>query len=122
MAVLMHGDAAFAGQGIVYESMGLMNLPNYSTGGSLHVVVNNQIGFTTDARVGRSTPYCTDIALAYEAPVFHVNADDVEAAVHVFKLAAEYRTKFKKDVVIDLIGYRRHGHNEVDNPRFTQVP
>jgi len=77
--------------------------------------------FTTDARNGRSTPYCTDLALGFEAPVFHVNADDVESVVYVFKLAAEYRAKFKKDVVIDLIGYRRHGHNEVDNPRFTQV-
>jgi 2-oxoglutarate dehydrogenase E1 component len=122
MGLLMHGDAAFAGQGVVYESMGLANLPHYGTGGTIHVVVNNQIGFTTDARAGRSTPYCTDLALAYEAPVFHVNADDVEAVVAVFRLAAEYRKEFKKDVVIDLIGYRRNGHNEGDNADFTQVP
>ena len=119
-SMLLHGDAAFAGQGVVYESLGLTNLPHYTTGGVLHIVVNNQIGFTTDPRFARSTPYCTDVALSLEAPIFHVNADDVEAAVFVSELATEYRARFKKDVVLDLVCYRRHGHNEVDQPAFTQ--
>ncbi|KAI8891013.1 oxoglutarate dehydrogenase, E1 component [Backusella circina FSU 941] len=120
MAILLHGDAAFAGQGIVYETMGFHDLPSYSTGGTIHVVVNNQIGFTTDPRYGRSTPYCTDIAKSINAPVFHVNGDDVEAVTYVMQLAADWRQTFHKDVVIDLVCYRKHGHNETDQPMFTQ--
>ncbi|KAG5463447.1 MAG: thiamine diphosphate-binding protein, partial [Olpidium bornovanus] len=120
MAILMHGDAAFAGQGVVYETFGLADLPSYTTGGTIHIVVNNQIGFTTDPRFARSTPYCTDIAKVTNAPVFHVNGDDVEAVTFVCQLAADYRQTFKKDAVIDIVCYRRHGHNEVDQPSFTQ--
>ncbi|UZJ53436.1 hypothetical protein CBS101457_002756 [Exobasidium rhododendri] len=120
MALLMHGDAAFAGQGVVYETMGMYNLPNYATGGTIHIVVNNQIGFTTDPRFARSTPYPSDIAKSIDAPIFHVNGDDVEAVTFVCQLAADWRAKYKKDVVIDLVCYRRHGHNETDQPSFTQ--
>ena len=120
MAILMHGDAAFAGQGVVYETMGFHDLPAYSTGGTIHIVVNNQIGFTTDPRFGRSTSYCTDIAKAINAPVFHVNGDDAEAVTYVMQLAADWRQTFHKDVVIDLVCYRKHGHNETDQPSFTQ--
>lgn len=120
MGVLLHGDAAFAGQGIVYETMGFMALPAYSTGGTIHIVVNNQIGFTTDPRFARSTPYCTDIAKAIDAPIFHVNGDDVEAVNFICQLAADWRAEFKKDVVIDIVCYRKQGHNETDQPFFTQ--
>jgi 2-oxoglutarate dehydrogenase E1 component len=120
MGVLLHGDAALAAQGVVYECFGLHALPAYSTGGTIHLVVNNQIGFTTDPRFARSTPYCTDIAKAIDAPVFHVNADDVEAVNFVCQLAADWRAEFRSDVVIDLICYRKHGHNETDQPSFTQ--
>lgn len=120
MALLMHGDAAFAGQGVVYETMGMYNLPNYATGGTIHIVVNNQIGFTTDPRFARSTPYPSDIAKSIDAPIFHVNGDDVEAVNFVCQMAADWRAVFKKDVVIDLVCYRRHGHNETDQPSFTQ--
>jgi 2-oxoglutarate dehydrogenase E1 component len=120
MGVLLHGDAAFAGQGIVYETMGFHSLPSYHTGGTIHIVVNNQIGFTTDPRFSRSTPYCSDIAKAIDAPVFHVNADDVEAMNFVCQLAADFRAEFKKDVVIDMVCYRKQGHNETDQPFFTQ--
>jgi 2-oxoglutarate dehydrogenase E1 component len=120
MALLMHGDAAFAGQGVVYETLGMSSLPNYRTGGTVHVIVNNQVGFTTDPRFARSSPYCSDLAKSISAPIFHVNADDVEAVVHVSKLAADWRREFKTDVVIDLVGYRRYGHNEIDQPAFTQ--
>ncbi|DAA75641.1 TPA_exp: Uncharacterized protein A8136_1363 [Trichophyton benhamiae CBS 112371] len=120
MGVLLHGDAAFAAQGIVYETMGFHSLPAYSTGGTIHIVVNNQIGFTTDPRFARSTPYCSDIAKAIDAPVFHVNGDDVEALNHVCQLAADWRAQFKSDVVIDIVCYRKQGHNETDQPAFTQ--
>ncbi|KAI8096651.1 oxoglutarate dehydrogenase, E1 component [Halteromyces radiatus] len=120
MAVLMHGDAAFAGQGVVYETMGFYDLPAYSTGGTIHIIVNNQIGFTTDPISGRSTPYCTDIAKSIDAPIFHVNGNDVEAVTYVMQLASEWRQTFNKDVVIDLVCYRKHGHNETDQPSFTQ--
>jgi 2-oxoglutarate dehydrogenase E1 component len=120
MGILLHGDAAFAGQGIVYETMGFHALPSYHTGGTIHIIVNNQIGFTTDPRFSRSTPYCSDIAKAIDAPVFHVNGDDVEALNFVCQLAADYRAEFKKDVVIDMVCYRKSGHNETDQPFFTQ--
>lgn len=120
MSVLLHGDAAFAAQGIVYECLGFHSLPAFSTGGTIHLVVNNQIGFTTDPRFARSTAYCTDIAKAIDAPVFHVNADDVEAVNFVCQLAADWRAEFQHDVVIDLNCYRKHGHNETDQPSFTQ--
>jgi 2-oxoglutarate dehydrogenase E1 component len=118
--LLIHGDAAFAGQGVVYETMGLSELPSYSTEGTVHVIVNNQIGFTTDPRFSRSTPYCSDLAKTIAAPIIHVNGDDVEAVVHSFLLAADWRAAFKTDVVVDLVCYRKHGHNEVDQPSFTQ--
>lgn len=120
MGVLLHGDAAFAAQGIVYETMGFYALPAYSTGGTIHIVVNNQIGFTTDPRFARSTPYCSDIAKAIDAPVFHVNGDDVEAVNFVCQLAADWRAEFKKDCVVDIVCYRKQGHNETDQPSFTQ--
>ncbi|KAM5532119.1 hypothetical protein V8D89_014212 [Ganoderma adspersum] len=120
MGVLLHGDAAFSGQGVVYETMGFHNLPNYGTGGTIHLIVNNQIGFTTDPRFSRSTPYPSDIAKAIDAPIFHVNGDNVEAVNFVCQLAADWRAKWKKDVVIDIVCYRRHGHNETDQPSFTQ--
>ncbi|KAF7618975.1 hypothetical protein AFLA_000618 [Aspergillus flavus NRRL3357] len=120
MGVLLHGDAAFAGQGVVYETMGFHSLPAYSTGGTIHIIVNNQIGFTTDPRYSRSTPYCSDIAKSIDAPVFHVNGDDVEAVNYVCQVAADWRAEFKSDVVIDIVCYRKQGHNETDQPSFTQ--
>lgn len=120
MAVLLHGDASFAAQGVVYETLGFAELPAYSIGGTIHIIVNNQIGFTTDPRFSRSTPYCSDVAKTVSAPIIHVNGDDVEAVVFAMKLASEWRAKWKKDVVIDLVCYRRHGHNEIDQPAFTQ--
>lgn len=120
MAVLLHGDAALAAQGVVYECLGFRSLPAFSTGGTIHLVVNNQIGFTTDPRFARSTPYCTDIAKANDAPVFHVNADDVEAVNFVSQLASDWRAEFKQDVIVDLVCYRKYGHNETDQPSFTQ--
>ncbi|ESX02835.1 hypothetical protein KL918_002392 [Ogataea parapolymorpha] len=120
LAVLLHGDAAFAGQGVVYETMGFTALPAYATGGTVHVIVNNQIGFTTDPRFARSTPYPSDIAKSINAPIFHVNADDVESVVYMFNLAAEWRAAFNSDVILDVVGYRKHGHNETDQPSFTQ--
>ena len=119
MSVLLHGDAAFAGQGVVAECFGLSGLKGHRTGGTMHLVVNNQIGFTTAPHFSRSSPYPTDIALMVEAPIFHVNGDDPEAVVHAARVATEFRQKFHKDVVIDIICYRRFGHNEGDEPMFT---
>jgi 2-oxoglutarate dehydrogenase E1 component len=120
LPLLIHGDAAFAGQGVVAECFGLSGLKGHRTGGSVHFVINNQIGFTTNPRYSRSSPYCTDVAKMVEAPIFHVNGDYPDAVVHVAKIAIEFRQKFQKPVVIDMICYRRHGHNESDEPAFTQ--
>ncbi|XP_049866076.1 2-oxoglutarate dehydrogenase complex component E1 isoform X2 [Pectinophora gossypiella] len=120
MSILLHGDAAFAGQGVVFETMHLSDLPAYTTHGTIHIVVNNQIGFTTDPRHSRSSAYCTDVARVVNAPIFHVNGDNPEAVMHVCNVAAEWRATFHKDVVIDIVSYRRNGHNEVDEPMFTQ--
>ncbi|BBK39244.1 2-oxoglutarate dehydrogenase subunit E1 [Allostella sp. ATCC 35155] len=120
VGLLMHGDAAFAGQGVVTETLMLSELRGYRTGGTINVVVNNQIGFTTAPAYARSGPYCTDVAKMVGAPIFHVNGDDPEAVVHVARVATEFRQRFKRDVVIDLVCYRRHGHNESDEPAFTQ--
>ena len=118
--LLIHGDAAMAGQGIVAETFAMSQLRGFRTGGTIHFVINNQIGFTTTPHYGRSAPYCTEIAKMVQAPIFHVNGDDPEAVVHVCRLAAEYRNLFKEDVVIDMFCYRRSGHNEADEPMFTQ--
>ncbi|KAF9620643.1 hypothetical protein IFM89_013669 [Coptis chinensis] len=120
LGILIHGDGSFAGQGVVYETLHLSALPNYTTGGTIHIVVNNQVAFTTDPRAGRSSQYCTDVAKALDAPIFHVNGDDLEAVVHVCELAAEWRQTFHSDVVVDVVCYRRFGHNEIDEPSFTQ--
>ncbi|GIW42314.1 MAG: 2-oxoglutarate dehydrogenase subunit E1 [Candidatus Binatia bacterium] len=118
--LLIHGDAAFTGQGIVAETLMLSGLRGFRTGGTIHVILNNQIGFTTPPENCRATPYASDLAKTIRVPVFHVNADDPEAVVHVARLAARFRQKFRKDVIIDLVCYRRHGHNELDDPTYTQ--
>ncbi len=120
LPLLLHGDAAFSGQGIVAESLNLARVPGYHVGGTIHVVINNQIGFTTNPEEGRSTTYATDVAKLLEVPIFHVNANDPEACARVMRLAIRYRQKFGEDVIIDLVCYRRYGHNEGDEPRFTQ--
>lgn len=120
LPIVIHGDGAIAGQGIVYEIAQMMTLDGYKTGGTVHIVVNNQVSFTTNYLDARSSMYCTDIAKVTDSPVMHVNDDDVEAVVHAIRFAAEYRAKFGKDVYIDLLGYRKYGHNEGDEPKFTQ--
>ncbi len=120
LPLLLHGDAAFAGQGIIAETFMISELPGYRVGGTIHIVINNQIGFTTMPKFSRSGPYCTDVAKMLDAPIFHVNGDDPEAVVHVARIATEFRQQFKKDVVLDIFCYRRYGHNEGDEPAFTQ--
>lgn len=117
---MVHGDAALPGQGIVAETALLANLPRFTVGGTVHVVCNNQIGFTTTPRDGRSSPYSSDVFKTIGAPILCVNAEEPEAMLAVARIATEYRTKFGRDIVIELIGYRRHGHNELDEPAFTQ--
>src|SRR5699024_9266606 len=120
MSVIIHGDAAFIGEGIVAETLNLSGLKGYKTGGTIHLIANNLIGFTTDQEEGRSTRYASDLAKAFEIPIVRVNADDPLACVAAAKLAFDYAREFQKDCVIDLIGYRRYGHNEMDEPRSTQ--
>ena len=117
---LIHGDGSFAGQGVVYETLHLSALPNYTTGGTIHIVVNNQVAFTTNPKSERSSQYCTDVAKALNAPIFHVNGDDVEAVVHACDLAAEWCQTFHSDVVVGIVCYSRFEHNETNEPSFTQ--
>ena len=118
--LLLHGDAAFPGQGVVAETLNLQSLDGYSTGGTVHIITDNQVGFTTDPEEARSTPYASDLAKGFNVPIVHVNADDVEACIAAIRLAMAYRERWGRDVVIDLIGYRRYGHNETDEPAYTQ--
>src|SRR5205823_1982901 len=120
LPVLLHGDAAFAGQGIVMETLNLADLHGYRTGGTIHIIINNQIGFTTSPDKGRSTIYSTDVARMTQLPIFHINGDDPEAAFRVLRIALDFRQEFNKDVVLDVVGFRRLGHNEGDEPSYTQ--
>ena len=120
LPIVVHGDASFPGEGVVAETFNIALLRAYRVGGTLHIIANNQVGFTTDPTDGRSTHYASDLAKGFEVPVMHVNADDAEACIHAVRIAIEYRSEFRKDVLIDLVGYRRHGHNEADQPAFTQ--
>ena len=120
MAILIHGDAAFSGQGAVAEVLNLQSLDGYSVGGTVHIIANNQLGFTTDPKDARSTRYASDMAKGFDVPIVHVNADDIEACIHAVRLAYEYRRTYSRDVLIDLVGYRRFGHNEADDPSYTQ--
>src|SRR4029077_18421768 len=120
LPLLIHGDAAFPGQGVVAEALNLQALDGYATGGTVHVIANNQVGFTTDPSEARSTRYASDLAKGFDVPIVHVNADDVEACIHAMRLAYSFRAPFHRDVVVDLIGYRRFGHNENDEPSYTQ--
>ena len=118
--IAIHGDAAFPGEGVVAETLNISQLAGYRTGGTIHIIVNNQVGFTTNPTDARSTHYSSDLAKGFEIPIFHVNGDDAQACLQAVRLACAYRAKFHKDVLIDLVGYRRHGHNETDEPTFTQ--
>ena len=120
MGVLIHGDGSFTGQGVVYETLNLSALPNYTTGGTIHIVINNQVAFTTDPRSCRSSRYCTDVAKALDAPIFHVNGDDMEAVVHACELAAEWRQTFHSDVFVDFVCFRRFSDDEIDETSLTQ--
>ena len=120
LPLLLHGDAAFAGQGVVAECFAMSGTKGFRTGGTIHFIVNNQIGFTTAPAYARSSPYPSDVALMVQAPIFHVNGDDPEAVVHCCRIATEFRQLFHKDVVVDMFCYRRFGHNESDEPSFTQ--
>jgi len=118
--ILLHGDAAFAGQGVVYETMQMAGVEDFNVGGTIHVVVNNQIGFTTNPINSRSTPYCSDLGKAFDCPIFHVNGDDPLAVSSALEMAVDWRMEFGTDVILDMICYRRNGHNELDQPHFTQ--
>ena len=118
--MLIHGDAAFAGQGVVQEVLNLQSLPGYTTGGTVHFIADNQVGFTTDPQEGRSTRYASDLAKGFDIPIVHVNADDVEACLAAITFAYDYRRAYRRDVMVHLIGYRRFGHNEADEPAYTQ--
>ncbi|HWU38155.1 MAG TPA: thiamine pyrophosphate-dependent enzyme, partial [Candidatus Acidoferrum sp.] len=120
LPLLTHGDAAFPGEGVVAETLNLSRLSGYHTGGTIHIITNNQMGYTTDPAEGRSTLYASDLAKGFEIPIVHANADDPEACIEVARLAFAYRARFQKDFLIDLVGYRRYGHNEGDEPSFTQ--
>ena len=120
LPMLLHGDAAFAGQGVVWECLSFSGLPGYGTGGTIHFIINNQVGFTTSPQFGRSSPYPSDVAKGVQAPILHVNGDDPEAVTFCCKMATEFRQRFNRDIVIDMWCYRRFGHNEGDEPSFTQ--